>query len=88
MIQQVDAVYEHGVLRALKPVSLTELQLVRIIISDAAPGVSQRDMAIVARAQAEVAALDRIPSIEEVRAALATIPGSISHDVIAERGDY
>lgn len=88
MIQQVEAVYERGVLRPLKPLSLTELQRVRIIISDTAPGISQRDMDIVAKARAEVAALDRIPTIEEVRSALATIPGSLSDDVIAERGDY
>ena len=56
MIQQVDAVYEHGLLRPLMPLSLTELQQVRIIISDAAPGVRQRDMAIVVKARAEVAA--------------------------------
>jgi predicted DNA-binding antitoxin AbrB/MazE fold protein len=84
----VEAVYEHGVLRPLKPLSLTELQRVRIIISDAAPGISQRDMSIVDRAHAEVAALDNVPTIEEVRAALAAIPGSLSHDVIAVRGDY
>ncbi len=66
MIQQVDAVYEYAVLRPLKPLSLTELQRVRIIISDAAPGVRQRDMAIVAKARVEVAAFDRISSIEEV----------------------
>jgi predicted DNA-binding antitoxin AbrB/MazE fold protein len=74
MIQQVDAVYEHGVLHPLQPLSLTELQRVRIIISDAAPGVSQRW-------------IESLLS-KEVRAALATIPGSISHNVIADRGDY
>jgi predicted DNA-binding antitoxin AbrB/MazE fold protein len=88
MVQQVEAVYEHGVLRPLKPLSLTELQRVRIIISDTASGISQRDMKIVEKAQAEIAALENAPTIEEVRTALAAIPGSLSHDVIADRGDY
>ena len=40
------------------------------------------------RAKTEVAALKRVPTIEEVRSALASIPGSLSDDVTAERGDY
>ena len=87
MIHEVDAVYEHGVLRPLEPLALTELQRVKLTISDAAVG-SQRDLGVVERARAEVAALKTLPTIEEVRAALASIPGSLSEDVIAERGDY
>ena len=45
-------------------------------------------MSIVERAQAEVAMVGTIPTIEEVGAALRSIPGSLAHDVIAERGDY
>lgn len=86
MIQEVDAVYEHGVLRPLKPLSLSEQQRVKLTISDAA--TSRRDMAIVEQARAEVSGLEKIPTIEEVRAALSAIPGSLSDDVIAERGDY
>ena len=86
MIQEVDAVYEHGVLRPLKPLTLVEQQRVKLTISDAA--FAQRDTIIVEQARAEVAKLKRIPTIEEVRAALSSIPGSLSDDVIAERGDY
>jgi hypothetical protein len=42
----------------------------------------------VERARAEVAAAGAIPTIEEVRAALSSIPGLLSQDVIAERGDF
>jgi predicted DNA-binding antitoxin AbrB/MazE fold protein len=88
MIRKVEAVYEHGVLRPLEPLSLGESQRVRLIISDLLNGRSQRDLNIVERARAEVATEGYIPTIEEVRAALASVPGSLSQDVIAERGDY
>ena len=88
MIRQVDAIYEHGVLRPLEPLSLTESQRVRLTISEAPGARSQRDTTIVERAKAEIAATAKVPTIEEVRAALASIPGSLSQDVIAERGDY
>jgi predicted DNA-binding antitoxin AbrB/MazE fold protein/predicted nucleic acid-binding protein len=88
MIQEVEAVYEHGVLRPLRPLSLAERQQVRLTISDAPAQASERDIAVVERARLEAAKLGTAPTIEEVRAALASIPGSLSHDVIAERGDY
>jgi hypothetical protein len=77
-----------GVLRPLRPLSLTEHQQARLTISDAPAQVSERDMAVVERARFEAAKFGTAPTIEEVRAALASIPGSLSHDVIAERGDY
>ena len=88
MIHDVEAVYEHGVLRPLRPLSLSERQQVRLTISDAPAQAPERDMAAVERARLEVAQLGTAPTIEEVRAALASIPGSLSHDVIAERGEY
>ena len=86
MTHTVEAVYEHGVLRPLTPVDLADSQRVKLIISDLA-GSSQRDTSIVERARAEFSAL-AAPTIEEVRAALAGIPGSVSDDVISERGEY
>ena len=88
MIRNVEAVYEHGVLRRLEPLALTESQRVQLTISEVSNAHSQRDMSIVERARAEVSAAGTIPTIEEVRAALRSIPGSLSQDVIAERGDY
>ena len=88
MVRDVEAIYEHGVLRPLEPLSLAESQHVRLTISDLPRSHSQRDLNIVARAQAELANCGMVPTIEEVRAALSSIPGSLSQDVIAERGDY
>jgi len=88
MIRNVEAVYEHGVLRPLEPLSLTESQRVKLTISDVLSGSSHLDLNIVERARAEAAVAGTIPTIEEVRAALASVPGTMSHDVIAERGDY
>lgn len=88
MVRDVEAIYEHGVLRPLEPLSLTESQRVRLTISDVATSCSQRDLNIVSRARADLATMETVPTIEEVRAALSAIPGSLSADVIAERGDY
>jgi predicted DNA-binding antitoxin AbrB/MazE fold protein len=86
MIHTVEAVYEHGVLRPLTPVDLADSQRVKLVISDPS-GSSQRDTSIVERARAEFGSL-AAPTIEEVRAALAPIPGCLSDDVISDRGDY
>jgi predicted DNA-binding antitoxin AbrB/MazE fold protein len=88
MIRHVDAIYEHGVLRPLEPLELTESQRVRLSISDGPGGHSQRDTRIVERAKAEMATFRTVPTIEEVRAALASIRGSLSQEVVDERGDY
>jgi predicted DNA-binding antitoxin AbrB/MazE fold protein len=88
MVRKVEAVYEHGMLRPLEPLALTESQRVKLTISDVPGARSQRDLNVVDRARAELAKVARVPTIEEVRAALASIPGSLSQDVIADRGDY
>ena len=41
-----------------------------------------------ARARTEVATYTEIPSLEEVRRRLSVIPGNMSDDIIAERGEY
>jgi len=88
MERTVEAVYEHGVLRPLEPLSLVESQHVKLTISDASTGRSYRDMALVESAEQEIATFRTIPTIEDVRAALTSIPGSLADDVIADRGDY
>ena len=89
MNQEVEAVYEDGVLRPLEPLSLVERQRVHLTISDTpmvacrkGHGGHRESFAL------RASALATAPTIEEVRAALASIPGSVSHDVIAERGEY
>jgi len=88
MEQKIEAVYENGVFRPLGPVSLHEAEKVTITISDTAVAHSRRDLDIVERARQEVAAFGKVPSIEELRSALAVIPGNLSEDVVRERGDY
>jgi predicted DNA-binding antitoxin AbrB/MazE fold protein len=88
MVRNVEAIYEHGVLRPLEPLALAESQRVSLTISDVPRARSQRDLGIVTRAQAELATVETVPTIEQVRAALSVIPGSLAQDVIAERGDY
>ena len=88
MLQQVEAIHENGVLRPLSPVTLAESETVRLVISSHSAGRSQRDLALLERARAEVAEMTYIPSIEEVRRMVAVIPGSMSDAVIEDRGDY
>jgi len=85
MTRHVEAVYEHGVLRPLEPLTLAESQRVKLTISDAGTGHSSRDMEFLKWAQAEVAAMEHIPSLEEVRRIMSKIPGSMAEDIIAER---
>lgn len=85
---KIEAVYEHGVLRPLRQLSLAESQGVKLIITDAPQERSQLDTELIERARAEVSAIGSIPIIEQVRAALASIPGSLSQDIIEERREY
>ncbi len=85
MIQQVEAVWEHGVLRPLDPVSLAESQRVSITIADFDQGRSKLDPGILEWAGQEVAKGIAEPTIEEVRAALADMPGSLEEAVYEDR---
>jgi predicted DNA-binding antitoxin AbrB/MazE fold protein len=85
MIHEVEAVYEHGVLRPLEPLALAESQRVKLTISDAKPGRYQRDVEFIEWAQAEVAAMPHIPSLDEVQKIMSKIPGSLTEDFAAER---
>lgn len=85
MIQEVEAVYEHGVLRPLKPLSLTESQRVNLTISDLVVGRSPADSEFLERVRAEVAAMSHIPTLDEVRKAMSKIPGSMAAEIVAER---
>jgi predicted DNA-binding antitoxin AbrB/MazE fold protein len=85
MIRQVEAVYERGVLRPLEPLTLGESQRVKLTISDASTGSYSRDLEFVEKAKAEVAAMNHVPSIEEVLQIMSKIPGSLAEDFAAER---
>jgi predicted DNA-binding antitoxin AbrB/MazE fold protein len=85
MIEQVEAIYERGVLRPLKPLMLVESQRVNLTISDVVAGRSQEELEFLEKVRAEVAAMPRIPTLEEVRKAMSKIPGSMAAEIIASR---
>ena len=90
MVQQIEAVYENGILRPLQPLHLRESDKVMVSISLVAGGQlsAMVDHQFVAYARAEVAAMNDIPTLEEVQRQLSTIEGSMAEAIIAERGDY
>ena len=87
-MQEVEAIYENGVLRPLSPISLTESQTVRLIIAGPTRRPAQLDSRLIERARAEVGESPNPPTIEEIRKLLAVIPGSMANDVVGERGEY
>ena len=84
MTRNLQAVYEKGMLRPLEPLDLREQQLVTITVSDEAPTEPWLDAEYLASCAQQA---DDDVSLEEVRAALAKIPGSLTEDFIAERED-
>jgi predicted DNA-binding antitoxin AbrB/MazE fold protein len=89
MPKQVEAVYENGVLRPSEPLLLREHQRVTVTIAEGVddPLAALLDIEYLERVRGEVATLDRIPTIEEVRAATAKDGGSWSELIVAERED-
>lgn len=96
MIQHVEAIYERGVLRPLKPLPLAESQRVSVTIfesttsfdstgSDSTAPRSLADPDFLDAIRAEAAALSDVPSLEELQRALSKIPGSLADDFMAER---
>jgi predicted DNA-binding antitoxin AbrB/MazE fold protein len=83
MAQTLQAVYENGILRPLEPLHLEEHQQVMVTVSD--PAERWLDHEYMDRVRKDVAAMGPAPSLEEVRQALAKIPGRLSDDIRAER---
>ncbi len=84
MTRNLQAIYEGGVLRPLEPLDLREKQLVNVTITDEPATESWLDAECLAACALEA---DDSVGLEEVRAALAKIPGSLTEDFIAERED-
>ena len=61
MLQEIDAIYEKGLLRPLVPLALAESETVHLLISSHSVGHSQRDLKFLERARAEVANCNDIP---------------------------
>ena len=78
----IQAVYEKGVLRPLEPLNLSEQQLVTLAIADESPSEPWIDADYLAACIREG---DDVVTLDEVRAARAKIPGTMTEDFIAER---
>jgi predicted DNA-binding antitoxin AbrB/MazE fold protein len=87
MTKQVEAVYENGMLRPLEPLSLEEHQHVTVMISQAhaAPERSHLDTDYLAAVRAEVAAMGRIPTLDEIHKITAKDTVSWAGAISAER---
>ena len=83
MVKTLQAVYENGMLRPLEPLFLKEHQQVTVTVAD--PADRWVDHEYMEKVRKEVASMGPAPTLEEVRKALAAIPGNLSDDIRAER---
>ena len=88
--EQVDAVYENGVLRPLQPLDLTEHEHVTISVARTYPVPSRSGLAAeyIERLRREMESAGPAPGLEEVRRRLTRITGSMADEIIAARGDH
>lgn len=84
MTQQIDAVFEHGVFRPLQPFCLAERAKVKLMVS-VPDDESWMDVEFM-----DSCATDSDPTIrlEDVRAALAKIDGSMDSAIDETRGEW
>lgn len=82
MSQSLQAVYEKGVLRPLEPLALKENQQVTVTVSDQEE--DWLDATFLRYLEAEA---DESVTLEQVRSALAKIPGSMVDDFRSERDE-
>jgi predicted DNA-binding antitoxin AbrB/MazE fold protein len=88
MPQQVDAIYENGVLRPLQPLDLTEHERVLVsVVKNSASARSSLAVEYIERLRREQQDAEPAPGLEEVRRRLAKIPGSMAAEIISERGE-
>ena len=83
MTQSVRAIFEHGVLRPLEPVLLQEHQQVTLTLTDSENG-DWSDSAFLCSIEGDA---DESVSLEQVRAGLAKISGSMADDFHHERDE-
>ena len=83
MEKTFEAVYENGVLRPLEPLAISNMQHVLVTISDV-PSTAADVAGYFEPEEWEAAKHDDI-GLDEVRRALASIPGSLTDAVIASQ---
>lgn len=84
MPETLDAVYENGVLRLLQPTLLQENQRVRLTLNLASEVDDLFDIEFMNETVSEA---DKSITLEEVRAALSSIPGSMDADCSEARDE-
>jgi len=87
LTKTIQAVFADGVLRPLEPLGLTENAQVTLTIAGESSTTGDQAWLDVEFHAACALEADPSVSLEEVRAALAKIPGSMTADFIAERDD-
>jgi predicted DNA-binding antitoxin AbrB/MazE fold protein len=85
MSRNLKAVYKNGVLRPLEPVPFRENEVVNLTVSDLPP-VPDELLDTDFLRHCETLADERV-TIEQVRAALSKIPGSMAEDITKDRDD-
>ena len=83
MTRHLQAVYEKGVLRPLEPLRLAEHQQVSVTVSDQEEA-DWLDAAFLRHLEPQA---DESITLEQVRSALAKIPGSMAEDFRSERNE-
>ena len=89
MTKRIEAVYENRVLRPLEPLPLDEHQRVTVTVTEspADPLGAFFDHEYMDGIKTEVAAMEHIPSQEEIQAITSKDPTSWAEAIIAERED-
>jgi predicted DNA-binding antitoxin AbrB/MazE fold protein len=85
MTRTVQAIYENGAFRPLEPVNCQEHECVVLTVENAATAEEKLiDHEFLAYCETQA---DDTVSLEDVRRALAKIPGSLADDIRAERDE-
>ncbi len=85
MTRNLKAVYENGVLRPLEALPFREKELVTVTVSD---GTSVPEELVDSEFLADCQGMaDDSVTLEQVRAALSRIPGSMAEQIIRDRDD-
>jgi predicted DNA-binding antitoxin AbrB/MazE fold protein len=83
MTRSLQAIFEKGVLRPLEPLALQEQQQVTVTVSDEGPSESALlDSSFLRYLESQA---DESVTLDQVRSALAKIPGSMIEDFRQER---
>jgi predicted DNA-binding antitoxin AbrB/MazE fold protein len=86
---QVEAVYEHGMLKPLQPLHLAENEHVSLLVTPTtrSSAACQPDVEFTNGLKRMLQDAQPAPGLQEVRRRLSKIPGTLTADFIAERED-